>query len=304
MIALGDVAEVRDATDATLASVTLGPRSLRRHVTAQQVRDRLIAIGRYDSRTQIVGASRCELVAPSPAATAQPVRTAGQTAKRVKAALAETVRERIETALPEVGPVQVDVAVADEPAARVAALLDRGQPLRLRGGHADWRLPQAMEVLLPGKPVRFLATISTQPMVAVATGPLTRGQIVQASHVAWQPATEIDTARGLDDAALIVGRQATRTLAEGHVFTARDVRPVLMVRTGEIVTARIVGSGFQVSRTMRARGSGGRGDSVTLVSLDGKQTLGATVVDYHECEVGVGTDAALPSNVRFEGAGQ
>ena len=286
MVTLGDVADVDDAG---LAAVVLGPKGSRRAIPAQLIRDRLIATGHYNSETHIVGASRCELTTPA-MSTPTPVRSTTQTTNLARQRLADEVKRRIEAAFPEAGTVRVEIAIADAVASRVP--LDG--PLQLRGGHADWTLPQAMEVVTGerGPAVRFLATITPQPMVAVAAAPLTRGQIVQASHLQWQPADE--KRGGLSDPGLVVGQQAARSIPSGRVLQASDVQPVLLVRTGELVTARVIGDGYRVSRTMRARGSGGRGESVTLVSLDGQETIAATISDYHECTVGV-PQAALGS---------
>ena len=279
MVTLGEVADVGEPG---LAGVVLGPKGSRRSIPSQLIRDRLIATGHYDAETHVTGASRCELTTPAVAATPTPVRSTTQTTALARERLAGEVKRRIEAAFPEAGTVRVDIAIAEAVASRVP--LD--EPIQLRGGHADWTLPQAMEVVTHdrGPAVRFLATITAQPMVAVAAAPLSRGQIVQASHLEWQPADE--RRGGLSEAALVVGRQAARSIPSGRVLQASDVRPVLLVRTGELVTARVVGDGYRVSRTMRARGSGGRGESVTLVSLDGKETIAATISDYHECTVG------------------
>ena len=287
IVTLGQVADVDDPA---LAGVRLGPRATLRIVTDELVRSRLLAVGRYDDSLRLTGSSRCELTRPTVAA-GLPQRSSGQAIRLAKRRLADEVRRRVQAAFPEAGAVSVDIAIADEPAARLA-----DEPaLRLRGGHADWRLPQAMEAALAdGTTVRFLATITPERTLAVASKPLARGEIVQASHLEWRPASELDAAIGVEEPSKLIGQQIVRGVAAGEVVAASDVRPVLLVRSGDVVSLVVRGEGFRITRTMRARSSGARGDGVTLVSLEGRETLAATVSDYQECEI-VPTTAAVDS---------
>ena len=297
IVRLGDVARVDDPT---LSAVALGPRSALRSVTADHVRSRLMAVGRYDDATAIVGASRCELKA-FVAAAELPTRSNGQAKAIASERLAAEVKHRVEAAFPDAGSVRVDIAIADAAAAEVAEL---SGSLRLRGGHANWKLPQPMEVLLPdGSTVRFLATITSKPLVAVAARTLSRGEIVQAGHLELRPAS--DTHQQPSDLSELVGKQVTRTVTAGDPVESSDVTPVLLVRSGDVVSVSVRGTGFRVTRTMKARSAGGRGDTVTLSSMDNRETMTATVTAYHECEVGSPTaDAAtqmVPPSIQFRG---
>ena len=296
VVLLGDVATLEDAT---LAATILGPRTTLQTVSADLVRQRLTALGRWTAETQLTGASRCELTRPVVAEAPRPVRSSGQTRQLAERRLAADVRRRILAAFPDIGPVVVDVTISDAAAERLAAV---PAGLSLRGGHANWRLPQAMEVVLPnGETVRFLAHVRVPPQVAVAAVPLTRGQIVLASHVEWRAATEASDGGGIAQPEQLVGHQVVRPLQPGQVVHSRDVAAVRLVRPGDVVSVRVRGEGFEVRRVMRARSGGAKGDAVTLVDTDGRKTLTARVVDHQECEVLEGAGRSLADlGVRFE----
>jgi hypothetical protein len=61
------------------------------------------------------------------------------------------------------------------------------------------------------------------------------------------------------------------------------------------VTVVVRGPGFVVKRLARARGEGARGDSVALVTLEGRQQFMAEVVGVRELAVpAVGASARAP----------
>lgn len=95
----------------------------------------------------------------------------------------------------------------------------------------------------------------------------------------------------------IVGQEATRTLSAGGSLTSREVRPPLVVRMGDLVSVRVVGSseGMLIRTPGRALQAGKEGDSILVetqafgansssASSRTRRTLQATVKGKGEVE--------------------
>lgn len=104
----------------------------------------------------------------------------------------------------------------------------------------------------------------------------------------------------------VVGKEVRRSIRPGAVITSEDVQSLALVRNNDPVTVTSRAGGVSVKREMRSRGNAAKGESVTLVSLDGRERVVARVTGYHEAEIVSpntrGTNASLDKSgrIRFE----
>ena len=120
------------------------------------------------------------------------------------------------------------------------------------------------------------------PKTPVVKNLLAAGHVIQASDLAWSYCKEPSDAISMEQ---IVGMEAKHALRPGTPIQLTDVRIKPYVRTRDLVTVKAGQGGIVVKRTMRALGTGGLGEAVELVTLDGKDRFTARVTGYHETEV-------------------
>ena len=110
----------------------------------------------------------------------------------------------------------------------------------------------------------------------VLSHPVARGEILSAGDFEPQP-----RARGFAIGALPVasaaGREAVRDLSAGAVVRSGDVVTPRLVRRGEPVTVNLRSGGLTIATSARALGSGGMGDLVRVVTSATNRTLDAVV---------------------------
>jgi flagella basal body P-ring formation protein FlgA len=94
-----------------------------------------------------------------------------------------------------------------------------------------------------------------------------------------------------------LGRETKRVLRAGAPVPAADLRSVPLIRRGDLVTVRARSNGVVVRMDAKAHGDGSRGETVKLVTLDGRRELFARVVGFHEAEV------AAPAQATTLGSG-
>src|SRR5690606_8318589 len=127
------------------------------------------------------------------------------------------------------------------------------------------------------------------------------GYVLQASDLAPKQTDEAPGAvTRLEEA---VGRETRRTIRVGEVLKADDIQIVPLVRVNDIVTVYSRKPGIRVKRQLKARSEGALGDPVTLVTLDGRQTVLGRITGYHEAEVdGAAAPAETSSRIQFTAA--
>ena len=131
--------------------------------------------------------------------------------------------------------------------------------------------------------VRFRASVVPKQRVLAARFALPRGHIIKADDLTMKP---------IDNENLpvirfeeIIGTETTRAIGQNKSITKQDVKSVPLVRSNDIVTVTSRVGGISVRRQMKSRGNASRGETVTLISLDGRQSLQATVTAFHEAEI-------------------
>ena len=124
---------------------------------------------------------------------------------------------------------------------------------------------------------------------------------VPAGHVLRQDDLELhqveSTAGALTRPEDVIGKQTSRPIRPGQQIRSPDVRAIPLVRTGDVVMVYSRRPGITVKRKMKARDEGARGETITLVSLDGRKKLLATVIGYHEAEV-IGSSGPPKNDLR------
>ncbi|WP_459555113.1 flagellar basal body P-ring formation chaperone FlgA [Lacunimicrobium album] len=141
------------------------------------------------------------------------------------------------------------------------------------------------------------------PYVLVSQGMMQRGQIIRKEDLAWIQLTDqqLLNARNAGfqkDPAVLIGTEVMKTIRPQEPITGDQIRKSPLVRSNEIVTVTVNVASFAISRQFRARNDAAIGESVTLTTLDGKETLTATVSGYRTAVLSDDVAAKPTSGVR------
>ena len=109
-----------------------------------------------------------------------------------------------------------------------------------------------------------------------------RGQVLKASDLVWRQSK--GNGRTFQRMEEVMNKETTRTLRPGVPILAGDVRKIPLIRNNDIVTVYARKPGLSVEWQLKARSEGAMGDTVTLVTLDGREKVLARVTGYHEAE--------------------
>ncbi len=328
LVRLGEIAEISAETEdeqTRLAGLSLAPvpasgRSQR--LTLADIRHRLLALGVDLSDVEFGGSSSvlvhgtdlpaAELPAPAVPRPAPRAMVTDGSVRRLEERLARDLAAHITRKAPELGPCDVSVELTTAQAETLAAA--HQVPVETltgttiaelgtwSGGTAPWigsqsfrlatRTPEGMvsESEIP-------ATITPWRRVVVAKTHVIKGQILTAADIAMKTVPPGNTDNDdLADPRAVIGRQVTRTVREGEVFSTELIREVPLVRRGETVTVTARRGGIAVRTEARASEDGTLGQTIPLVSRDGKQRLMGRVVAFHEVETIAATGE--PSGVK------
>jgi len=110
-----------------------------------------------------------------------------------------------------------------------------------------------------------------------------RGETIRRSDLV--PDRQRSAAGRIVDVNQVVGKIATRTLNRGAKIKPSDVRKAKLVKSGDLVTVTSSVGGISVETEMKARGSGGAGDSISLESLDRRNRVQAMITGPRTAEV-------------------
>ncbi len=113
--------------------------------------------------------------------------------------------------------------------------------------------------------------------IVVPVRDLARGATIEASDLTLQPAAGSVQPGTVTRASDLVGWQARRTLRAGESLRAADFRRPVLVTKGSIVTMTFDEPGISLSASMRAIGSGGMGEAVTVQNPVSYRLVGAVV---------------------------
>ncbi len=295
VITLGDVATVtdRDANrGAQLQQIMLAPapaagRTLR--LDFATIRSCLAAHGVNLADIEFSGRSIVTVTASSKQESAQPrllSPTPSRQLERAEQLVARAVQQHLRRQAPELGDVELSLRIRPQDVPVILSSADSGY--EIRGGKPPWNLPQELAVLFRDQQKR-LREVRVQCRVKQRPQVLTVGYSVPAGHVLQKGDLVLSqverTAGALTRPEEVLGKQTRRAIRQGQPIRSADVQSIPLVHSGDVVTVCCRCVGVTVRCRMKARNDGTRGETITLVSLDGRKKVLATVVGYREAEV-------------------
>jgi flagella basal body P-ring formation protein FlgA len=300
LLELGDVADVAAANEGNrreLEAVALGlaPGAGKvQFLDVDEIKSQLRRRGVNLAEHQFQGASRVRLLGP--ASEPKPRRieaTAGAPGSREQAQAERILQTAVRRLLARAGVEEAEALAisVDIPAAMVQEVARRRpDELAISGGSPPWTGRQQFSVRLTDggneASLPFSAEIRFPQQVVVARRRVPRGLAIEAGDVELRPLDGGGPAAGgfsrLED---VIGKEAANTLEPGRLIAERDVRSIPLVRRGEVVTVVVRGPGFTVKRLARARDEAAQGETVSLVTLEGRKQFVGEVVGVREVEI-------------------
>ncbi len=293
IVHLGDVADVLNADPeqvARMEQMILLPapsKGRMRVITISEIRSRLQALGVDLSRLELTGRSQVRVTLKEARKTVArtPVMTQ-QSVKKAEEKIHQALSEWIKRYFPDASAFTLTVRV--QPADVSLILSNRADTFRFPELNRFAEAEQVVGLNFidaegTARLVRVFCRIQNVPEILAAKYSLNKGTVVRADDLMWVRPDTNQT--GISDPRLVIGRELTRTVHQSNVMRTQDLMEVPLIRDGAIVTVTARRGGISVRREMRARGTGGIGDSITLVALEGRDRLTATVSGYNQAEM-------------------
>lgn len=311
LVRMGDVAEITAADPQWAQScrnVVLAPAPPsggRLQISFDEIRSRLHARGFNLADMEFSGRSVVTVVArQKPRETETSVTTVSgeerpvsqwqrkQAEKRVREAVRRHLRQK------DAGLEDVALSLRVPPDDVKRLLEDPQNGYQVRGGRPPWNAPQTFTLQFldsdgQQQEVTVRGRIQQRPKIVALQHAVPRGHVLRASDLAWK--TGESPGGGYTQMQEVIGRETVRALRKGDALDGQDIRNVPLVRTNDIVTVSSRQPGIVVQRQLKAREDGARGDTVTLVTLDGRNKVLARVTGFHEAEV-VGAEQSSQEN--------
>ena len=313
IIRLADVADVLDTDSRTveqLEQVVLAPspvpgKPLR--LEFHTVRIRLQALGINLANIEFSGSSVVAVTSLKSTTTSEPERhgflnrlpkVADWQRKRATELVTKAIEQHLKRISPELAHATVEIHVPENDVLKVLKGAVSG--FRIQGGGAPWNAPQTFHVafLITKEQVyrtQVAGRILLQPRILAVKHTVPRGHVLKAADLVWRQA---DTAgqhfTRLDE---VIHKETTRSIRKNAPVEATDIRAIPLVRSNDIVTVYARYGGIAVKRPLKARSDGALGETVTLVTLDGRDKVLARVIGFHEAET-LGIDNATTGSTR------
>lgn len=316
IIRLGDVADVADADperQRQLQQITLRPapgagRSVR--LDFDSIRSRLLAHGVNLAQTEFTGSSSVLVTAtgakPKDQTTAKPsqvdppkppqrgkvvqasavVGASDFQHRRAESLLTEAVEQHFRRSAPESGKQKLTIQIPRDQTFVVLEAAAAG--FEIRGGPAPVEGEQTMTLRFLDRQDRirqleFTCRAESYPHVWGVRHAVSSGHILQRGDLMLIQVPDASGYVGRD--ADLVGMETKRPIAQGAALRTSDIQRVPLVRSNDVVTVYSRGRGVSVSRPFKARSEGSLGDTINLVTLDGRERVVARVIGLHEAEI-------------------
>lgn len=293
IVRLGDVADVLNADPeqaARMEQMTLLPapsKGRTRVITISEIRSRLQALGVDLSRLELTGRSqvRVTLKEASKTAAANPL-TTQQSIQKAEEKVQLALSGWIKRYYPDASAFTLTIRV--QPVDAPVILSNRADTFRFPDLNRFAETEQVVSLNFldtqgTARQVRVFCRIQNVPEILAAKYSLNKGTVIRADDLMWVRPEK--NQEGITDPRLVIGRELTRTVHQSNVMRSQDLMEVPLVRDNAIVTVYARRGGISVKREMRARGTGGMGDSITLIALEGRDRLAATITGYNQAEV-------------------
>lgn len=306
-IQLGDIAEITNGTPEDIAlyqQIKLAPSPPSGGeclLDFDSVRNRLLALGYSSGELEFTGASRVLVTGIDhfSSETAQAKRDpylqtasyeeSADTQSRTQAE--RTLRQILRNELkPTLTPTELALA-------EFQVEIDNADAAKLAGTSSlDWNargwsdaLDQPHQLVLTRKDARGSASlvhvnclVKMPPKTLTVKNHLPVGHVIAAADLEWTYSRQGGDPISINQ---VVGMETKHALRPGNSISPGDLRVKPYVRSRDLVTVKARQGRIVVKRTMRALGTAGLGESVELVSLEGKDRFTAQVTGFHEAEV-------------------
>lgn len=293
VVRVGDIAEVLNADPEQVSRMEAmvlqpaPPEGRTQVVTVSQIRNRLQTLGVNLGRLELTGKSQVRVSSKqTKQATQQRLPTSQQDVKKAEEKVQQALMSWVKRLFADASALSVDVRIRPED---VQSIL-KSNPDSFRFTELTRRFDAEQDVAFNFidsngtlRQTRVYCKFHKIPEILAAKYTLNRGTVVRADDLVWVKPKKSQP--GISDPRLVIGRELTRTVHQSHSLRSSDLMEVPLVRRGAIVTVSASRGGITVRREMRARSEGGLGDSITLVALEGRDRLTATVSGYNQAEV-------------------
>jgi flagella basal body P-ring formation protein FlgA len=140
-------------------------------------------------------------------------------------------------------------------------------------------------LMLPGsaamrlKPVRVVGQMVETVEVVVPLRTINRGEIIQAGDIMLERRPRDMAANDVVvEAGAAIGKAARRALSSGQLLRANDLQRQEMVAKNEVITVVYQAPGLMLTMRGRAQEAGAQGDIISVVNIQSKKILQATVI--------------------------
>lgn len=309
IVCLGDVADILNADPeqvARMEQMTLLPapsKGRTRVITISEIRSRLQALGVDLSQLELTGKSQVRVTLKEATKTASRTpATTQQDVKKAEEKVQQALSDWIKRYYPEASAFTLTVRV--QPADAALILSNRADTFRFPELNRSLETEQVvglhfLDAQGATRLVRVFCRIQNVPEILVAKYSLNKGTVIRADDLMWIRPDKNQT--GISDPRQVIGRELTRNVQQSNIVRNQDLIEVPLIRDGAIVTVYSRRGGISVRREMRARGTGGMGDPVTLIALEGRDRLTATITGYNQAEVNYrpAGEVQRPAGIQF-----
>ncbi len=306
-IYLGDIAEITNGTPDIISrykQIKLAPspppggRCILEFDTA---RNRIIALGLSNGELEYAGQSRILVTSISTSSAETPDTIGESPIQRVNHEEPHRDHAQVQAERIIRQALRNDLKVSLDPSEFVFAEIDvqfhRDDAERILGtSYLDWKIegwsetieqPQALvftkklsSAVESGIPVQ--CHVNMPPKTLTVASFLPMGHVMTASDLTWTYSKQPPQPVAMEQ---IIGMETKHPLRPGKPISMNDLRIKPYVRARDLVSVHARHQGILVKRTMRALGTGGLGEAIELVTLDGKDRFTARVTGYHETEI-------------------
>lgn len=131
----------------------------------------------------------------------------------------------------------------------------------------------------PGEPLIAISGVAAAPVVfPVPARDIPRGQIITEDDIDFVERVDAASRNFLDDADLVIGKEARRALQKGASLRAADLKSPLLVKRGATVTVVLEAPGLRLTQLASALESGAEGDLIAFRNLTSGAEIKASVI--------------------------
>lgn len=291
-------------------------------VTLSEIQQRLRALGHSDAQMSFRGASRIVVLAPvnanlpkplprSPArllptsqiqqvsavvpqpttlpTTRGPSNLLQQQRQQWELRLGDAIRTHISRRYPTLAELhfEVDLSLENLAILTKATVSD----IEARGGEVPFERSQHytihyLDELAQVQQLTISARAIEPVRIVIAARDLPAGTILQVSHLEVRQQADRKPAAGtLSHPQALLGQRIRRAMKAGTPLMTSDVERMLLVKQGDLITLQVRRSGIMIQMPAKSQGSGVQGETISVTSLDRRETFIARVTGNQLAEL-------------------